>query len=153
MARMHDEGDDLVVRLAWWEKAAVRRRVVRVPLAAVRRVTVEPDWWRALRGLHERGICIPGTLCLGTRSHQAGMDFVAVRPGRPVVCVELWPSAPFRLLAVAARTDREAGTLAQRLHRLAPKADTSTPWRQPLPVPEESERRSAETPASEPVAR
>ncbi|MEV0639894.1 hypothetical protein AB0I77_34135 [Streptomyces sp. NPDC050619] len=149
------KGDDLAVRLAWWEKAAVRRGDVRVPLAAVRRVTVEPDWWRALRGIHERGVCIPSVLCLGRRGHQGGKDFVAVRPGRPVVCVELWPSAPFRLLAVVARTDREGKAMARELRRSAPKADTSTRWRQPLPVPGEGESdgSSARTPVLEPPHR
>ncbi|PAZ17350.1 hypothetical protein CLM62_02940 [Streptomyces sp. SA15] len=149
MARMLVKDDDLVVRLAWWEKAAVRHGDVRVPLAAVRRVIVEPDWWRALRGIQERGVCIPGRVCLGTRGHQAGKDFVAVRPGRPVVCVELWPSAPFRLLAVSARGDREGRATARKLGRSAPNADTSTRWRQPLPVPEESDGSSAGMPVLE----
>ncbi|MDO0911263.1 hypothetical protein QQM39_10475 [Streptomyces sp. DT2A-34] len=139
MARIHTDGDRLVIRLAWWEKAAARRGDVRVPLTAVRRVTVEPDWWRALRGTHRRGICIPGKLCIGTRGHPDGEDFAAVRPGRPVVCVELWPSALFRLLAISARADPEAEATAERLRRAAPKIDRSTPWRQPLPVSEESE--------------
>ncbi|MFE5260583.1 hypothetical protein [Streptomyces coelicoflavus] len=143
MARILVKGDDLVVRLAWWEKVAVRRREVRVPLAAVRRVTVEPDWWRSLRGTQVHGSRIPGVLCLGVRRHQGGKDFVAVRPGRPVVCLELWPSAPFRLLAVAARVDTEGRELASSLRRSAPEVDSSTPWRQPLPVPEETDRRSA----------
>ncbi|MEV6118304.1 hypothetical protein AB0L59_39010 [Streptomyces sp. NPDC052109] len=151
MARMLVRDDDLVVRLAWWEQAAVRHGDVRVPLAAVCRVTVEPDWWRALRGVHRHGIQIPGTLCLGTRAHQGGEDFVAVRPGRPVVCVELWPSAPYRLLAVAAVSEPTADAMARRLRRGAPKADASTPWRQPLPVPEESEQRPAGMPALEPA--
>ncbi|MEU9478009.1 hypothetical protein [Streptomyces sp. NPDC048191] len=153
MARMLVEADDLVVRLAWWEQAAVRRGDVRVPLAAVRRVTVEPDWWRALRGVHRHGIHIPGTLCLGTRTHPGGKDFVAVRPGRPVVCVELWPSAPFRLLAVGAASAPEADAVACELRRSAPRADASTPWRQPLPVPEEPDPRPAALPAMEPGAR
>ncbi|WEO99610.1 hypothetical protein A6P39_039280 [Streptomyces sp. FXJ1.172] len=149
MAHMLIRGDDLVVRLALWERAAVRCGDVRVPLAAVRRVTVEPAWWRALRGIRERGVRIPGVLCLGTRGHHGGRDFVAVRPGRPVVCVELWPSAPFRLLAVAERSDRDARVLARELRRDAPRTDTSTPCRQPLPVPEEAEGRPAVMPVLE----
>jgi hypothetical protein len=139
MAHILTEGDQVVVRLAWWEKAAARRGDVRVPLAAMRRVTVEPDWWRAPRGLHESGICIPGALCLGTRRHQAGKDFAALRPNRPVVCVELWSSAPFLLFAISARSEAEAEATARQLRQAAPKIDTSTPWRQPLPVPDESE--------------
>lgn len=153
MARMLVQGDDLVVRLARWERVAVRRGEVRVPLAAVRRVTLEPDWWRALRGIHERGIHVPAVLCLGTRGHQGGKDFVAVRPGRPVVCVELWPSAPFRLLAVAVTTDREGRAIARGLRRSAPRTDTSTPCRQPLPVPDESETRPAGMPVLGPAGR
>ncbi|MEV1082884.1 hypothetical protein AB0I98_32470 [Streptomyces sp. NPDC050211] len=149
MARILVKGDDLVVRLSWWEKAAVHHRDVRVPLAAVRRVTLEGDWWRALRGLPERGVCVPGAVCLGRRGHQGGKDFVAVRPGRPVVCVELGPSAPFRLLAVAARGEEEARATVGKLDRSAPSIDTSTPWRQPLPVPEESDGSSAGTPVLE----
>jgi hypothetical protein len=72
------------------------------------RVTVEPDWWRALRGVTQRGVWIPGAMCIGTRGHHGGKDFVAVRPGRPVVCIELWPRAPFSLLAVSVRHDAEA---------------------------------------------
>ncbi|WP_186785758.1 hypothetical protein [Streptomyces misionensis] len=137
MARMLVDGDDVVVRLALRERAAARRREVRVPLAAVRRVTVEADWWRALRGVPRRGVSVPGARSTGTRRHQAGVDFVVVRPGEPVVCVELRPPAPFRLLAVRAPTPAAARAVARDLVRAAPGLDTSTPCRQPLPVPEE----------------
>lgn len=136
MARILVKDDDLVVALSWREKAAVRRGGVRVPLAAVRRVTVEPDWWRALRGVALHGVWVPGVLCVGTRRHPGGQDFVALRPGRPVVCVELRPPAAFRLLAVSVRDDAEA--TAERLRRIAPDLDASTPFRQPLPVAEET---------------
>ncbi|WP_369394445.1 hypothetical protein AB5J72_48155 [Streptomyces sp. CG1] len=139
MAHVLVMDDQVVIRLAWWEKAAARRGDVRVPLAAVRRVTVEPNWWRALRGLHESGLRIPGVLCIGTRRHQAGKDFAAVRPRRPVVCIELRPSAPFSFLAVSVRETVEAEAAAELIRRTAPGLDTSMPWRQPLPVPDESE--------------
>ncbi|WP_413807159.1 hypothetical protein [Streptomyces sp. OE57] len=140
---MLTQDDQVVMRLAWWEKAATRHRDVRVPLEAVRRVTVEPEWWRALRGVHERGLCIPGALSIGIRCHQAGKDFVAVRRDRQVVCVELRPSAPFRLLAVSARDGNEAEETAEHIARAAPKTDTSVSWRQPVPVPDESEYAAA----------
>lgn len=139
MARMFIDGDDLVVHLSWWERAAARRGDVRVPLTAVCRVTLEADWWRALRGIRQRGIWIPGARCIGTRSHHAGMDFVAIRPNRPVVCVELRPTAPFRLLAVSEPTHEEARSTAQWIGGTAPRIDTSTPCRQPLPVPGEND--------------
>lgn len=137
VARILVKDDDLVVRLSLRESAAAHRGGVCVPLAAVSRVTVEPDWWRALRGVALHGVWIPGVLCVGTRGHPGGQDFVAVRPGRPVVCVELRPTAPFGLLAVSVPDDAEA--TADRLRRLAPDLDASTPWRQPLPVAEETQ--------------
>jgi hypothetical protein len=137
MARMRTTADRLVVRPAWWEQVAVRRREVCVPLAAVRRVTVEPDWWRALRGSRRSGVQVPGVVCVGVRAHQSGRDFVVLRPGRPVVCVELWPGAAFSLLAVSAPGVRAAEATAAALRRAAPRLDSSTPYRQPLPVPEE----------------
>lgn len=135
MARILAKGEHLIVRLSWWEKAAARRGDVRVPLAAVCRVTIEPDWWRALRGSPRRGVWIPGGLYLGTRDHQGGTDFTAVRPGNAVVCVELRPGARFSLLAVSVPDTAEAK--AQWLRHLAPETDSSTGRRQALPVPPE----------------
>lgn len=135
MARMVVKDTDLVVRLAWWEKAAARHGDIRVPLQSVRRVIVEPDWWRALRGNARRGLWIPGTLCMGTRGHYGGRDFVVVRPGGPVVCVVLWSGSPFSLIAVSVRDDAEA--TARRLRGVAPRIDTSTLAREAVPVPGE----------------
>ncbi|MER6566229.1 hypothetical protein ABT288_08545 [Streptomyces sp. NPDC001093] len=146
MARILVDGDDVVVHLSWWHRAAARRGDVRVPLTAVCRVTVEPDWWRALRGVRQRGTWIPGAWSIGTRGHAGGTDFVALRPGRPVVVVELRPSAPFRLLAVSMPDDDAARATARRLGRTAPRIDTSTRYRQPVPVPEETSGGSAPRP-------
>ncbi|MEU9399900.1 hypothetical protein [Streptomyces sp. SID4985] len=140
MARMSVDGDELVVRLSLRERAAARHGDVRVPLAAVRRVTAEPGWWRALRGVPLRG-----TARIGTRAHQAGTDFTVVRPGKPVVCVELRPPAPYRLLAVSVPTLTDARSTAGSLGRSAPGLDTSTRYRQPLPVPGEGPPRAALT--------
>jgi hypothetical protein len=139
VVRILVKGDNLVIRLSWRDKAAARRGDVRVPLAAVCRVTCEPDWWRALRGVAQRGVWIPGVMCIGTRGHHGGIDFVAVRPGRPVVCIELWPTARFSLLALSVRDDAEFEATARWLRRLAPKIDSSTSWRQAIPVPEETD--------------
>lgn len=101
MARVVVEGTDIVVRLSWLEKVAARRREVRVPVSALRQVHVEPDWWRALRGVPGKGIWIPAQLCVGTRRLQEGNDFAAVRADGPVLCVELRRSAPFSRLAIS----------------------------------------------------
>ncbi|MQY37445.1 hypothetical protein SRB17_54490 [Streptomyces sp. RB17] len=150
MARMLIDGDDVVVHLSWWQKAAARRGDVRVPLTAVCRVTVDTAWWRALRGVRQRGTWTPGGWSVGTRGHPGGTDFVALRPGRPVVVVELRPSAPFRLLAVSVPDDDEARATAHRLGSAAPRIDTSTRYRQPVPVAEETSAGS--TPPALPMA-
>ena len=107
MARVVVDGGDIVVRLSWWEKAAARRRDVRVPESALRRAYVEPDWWRALRGERERGTCLPGRLCAGLRRHHEGQDFTLVRSGGPVLCLELHRSAPLSRLAVSVPDPQE----------------------------------------------
>ncbi|MEU8522792.1 hypothetical protein [Streptomyces sp. NBC_01216] len=101
MARVVIDDTDLVVRLSLRETLGARRREVRVPLAALREVYVEPDWWRALRGRCGRGMWVPGRLCVGVRLLPDGRDFAVVREGAPVVCVELRRSAPYGRLAVS----------------------------------------------------
>ncbi|MEU6880405.1 hypothetical protein [Streptomyces sp. NPDC046712] len=101
MARVALEGAEIVVRLSPRETLAARRRQVRVPLSALREVRVEPDWWRALRGLRGRGLWIPDRLCVGTRVLPDGEDFAVIKPGDPVLCVELRRDAAFRRLAVS----------------------------------------------------
>ncbi|WP_405721846.1 hypothetical protein OG607_10770 [Streptomyces sp. NBC_01537] len=113
MARLVVKGGDLIVRLPWWEKAAARRRDVHVALSAVEQVTIEPDWWRALRGVRGRGTWVPGVFALGTRRHPRGMDFAAVRARGPVICVELRSPSPYARLAVT-DPDPEAAAPAVR---------------------------------------
>jgi hypothetical protein len=100
MARLVVDDGDLVVRLSCPESVAARRRQVRVPLAAVERVTVEPTWWRALRGERDSGTWIPGGLSVGVRRYLRRHDFVAVRPGGQVVVADLGPASPFARIAV-----------------------------------------------------
>ncbi|MGW0628885.1 hypothetical protein [Streptomyces sp. NPDC002758] len=113
MTRLLVDGGDLVVRLTWAERLVARRREVRVPRAAVRRVTVEPDWWRALRGERRTGRWLPDRFCVGEWRHPDGLDFVAVRERGPVVVVDLGPTAPFARLTVSA-SDAESVVRAIR---------------------------------------
>lgn len=108
MARVLVQGSDIVVRLSWWEKLLTRRRDVRVPLSALRRVYLQPDWWRALRGTCGRGTWIPARRCAGVRHVGQTKDFVVIRADGPVLCVELDASAPFSRLAVSDPDPREA---------------------------------------------
>ncbi|MEV8306476.1 hypothetical protein AB0P36_03720 [Streptomyces flavidovirens] len=108
MARIVLDDSDIVIRLPWWEQLAARRREVRVPFSALREVRIEPDWWRALRGVAGKGAWIPARRCVGVRHLGDGRDFVSVRADGPVLCVELRRWAPFRRLAVSDPHPEEA---------------------------------------------
>ncbi|MFD5394304.1 hypothetical protein ACFWJW_08745 [Streptomyces sp. NPDC127097] len=105
MARLLVDGDDLVMGLAWWEKLIARHGDVRVPLAAVEQVSIQPDWWRALRGIRvrTRALAVPGALCVGVWRHGEGQDFLALRRPRrsPTVVVDLRTEAPYARIAVS----------------------------------------------------
>ncbi|KIZ17773.1 hypothetical protein [Streptomyces natalensis] len=139
MARLELAADVLVVRLAWWERVVARRGSLRVPLGAVAEVSVQEDWWRAVRGTRVRGLKVPGSLCLGEWRHRDGRDFLALAPRRgPVVRIELRPTAPFSRIAVtvsqASQVWREAasrtgatGTGASDVRPLSASGPSSRP--------------------------
>jgi hypothetical protein len=102
MARVGREGDELVVRLNDLEKAGALRGDVRVPLSAVRAVTVSERPFRALRGLRAPGAGLPGVIALGTWRYRGGKDFAALYRGGPALVVELDEDAPYRRLLVSA---------------------------------------------------
>ncbi|MGW0469524.1 hypothetical protein ACWDX6_30395 [Streptomyces sp. NPDC003027] len=114
MARLVVENKDVVARLSWREALVARRKEVRVPLTAVKAARVEPDWWRALRGVTERGRWSPGRFGLGTWRHGDGVDFVAVHAGGPVAVVDLFPGREFARLSVST-ADPEGAVHAVRL--------------------------------------
>ncbi|MFJ3631402.1 hypothetical protein ACIPRL_29135 [Streptomyces sp. NPDC090085] len=140
MARVSVEGDEVVVRLGPRERMAARRRsAVRVPAAALRRAHVEADWWRVLRGEAGRGRWRPGR-CAGIRRTTEGEDFVAVRAGGPVLCMDLDAGSPFAHVAV---TVADPGAVGRRLRAALPAddgpgdgADPPVPH-VPLPVAQE----------------
>ncbi|MFF4603052.1 hypothetical protein ACFY12_09910 [Streptomyces sp. NPDC001339] len=121
MARLKVDAGDLVVGLAWWERIVARPGCARVPLAAVERVTVQPDWWRALRGVPVRGraLVVPGALCLGVWRHGGGRDLNALRPRRasPSVVVELRAASPYARIAVSSpQAAQTASAIGEALH-------------------------------------
>ncbi|MET8563304.1 hypothetical protein ABZV75_22915 [Streptomyces flaveolus] len=129
MARLLIDDGDLVVRLSWSERLRARRREVRLPGAVIKDARIEPDWWRALRGVPERGLRRPAR-CLGEWRHPGGRDFVALQSGYPAVLVDLWPTpstAPLARIAVSvppAEADELLGVLRRRR---APERPASPP--------------------------
>ncbi|MBT2443758.1 hypothetical protein J7E93_27400 [Streptomyces sp. ISL-36] len=151
MARLVIQGEELVVRLSWWEKAAARRGNVHVPLRAVDKVQVEPSWWRVLRGTPSRGAWIPDVLCLGVREAAGVKDFVAIRPRRgPVACLDLHPDAsPFARVAVSDRVpEATAATVRTAVRR---RASAPRPARLPDPDPDPDTVPAAKGPAAQPA--
>jgi hypothetical protein len=103
------EDDELVVRLSPWERMAAFRGDVRVPVAAVRSVEVEPRPWEALRGMRSPGTGLPGVIAYGARRLTGGRpDFAAVLGNRPAVRVELGPPSEFGRLVVSVADAEDA---------------------------------------------
>ena len=101
MATLEVHGDDLVVSLTAWERAAAMRREIRVPLGSVRSICADPDPWSALRGIRAPGTGIPGMIAYGVRRLTGSApDFAAVHGRGPAVRVDLAPGAPFSRLLV-----------------------------------------------------
>ncbi len=106
------EGDDLVVRLSRWEKFWAFHGDVRVPLGAVRSVSVPEHPWSELRGWRSAGTGIPGVVALGTRRHGGGRDFVALRKTGPAVLVDLNGNDFDRLVVSVGDAQRAAAEVA-----------------------------------------
>jgi hypothetical protein len=100
------DNGELVLRLSPLQRLGALHGDIRVPLAAVERVEVSADPWRALHGLRAPGTGLPGVIALGTWRRRGGKDFVALRGRGPGVVVHL-RDGPFGRLLVSAR-DAEA---------------------------------------------
>ncbi|KOU05338.1 hypothetical protein ADK86_07390 [Streptomyces sp. NRRL F-5755] len=103
VTRLYVKDGDLVVRLPWRWGLAARRATVRLPLASVGEIRVEPHWWRAVRPRPGRGYRFrPGRWCVGELEHVHGRDFVALRTQGPVLVGSApGPDAPYARLAVS----------------------------------------------------
>ncbi|WP_411104757.1 hypothetical protein [Streptomyces sp. cmx-4-9] len=115
MPRVSVKGSEVIVRLSLRARAALRRRGFRVPVADVRQVAVEPGWWRVLRGTPGRGVWRPGR-CTGFRKlPEGGVDFVAVRAGRPALVLDLDLAAGglLRRIAVSVRDPEAAARIVR----------------------------------------
>ena len=101
MAILSVDRDSLVIELSFLEQLAAFRGNVRVPLATVSSIVVEPRPWSALRGFRAPGTGLPGVIAYGTRLVTGGApDFAALHGRGPAVRVELCAGAPFGRLLV-----------------------------------------------------
>ncbi len=107
--------DELHLELTLGEKLAGLSRGIRVPLASVRDVRVEPDSLAAVRGLRAPGLSIPGRTKIGTWRRRGSRGFVVARRGVPAVRVALSGPGPDELLV----STPSAEAVARRLRESA----------------------------------
>jgi hypothetical protein len=106
---------ELVVQLTPWEKVGALHGDLRVPLSAVRAVSVVGEPWKALRGIRAPGTGWPSWIMLGTARGKFGKDFAAVYRRRPAILVELTNHEFQRLLLCTADPQRDAEALQAAL--------------------------------------
>jgi hypothetical protein len=104
-------GDDLVVKLSWFERLEAFHSDVHVRRSAVRAVRVVDSAWPELRGIRAPGTGVSGVVAVGTRRGGFGKDFAVVHGTGPAVIVELEGEKYARLVVTA----NDAGTLAARV--------------------------------------
>jgi len=88
MATITTTGNMLSVRLTRREKVAAGRGDLRVPLAAIRDVHVDPDALVAAL-MRTLGTETPGRAKLGIWRGRGHREFIVARRGLPAVCVTL----------------------------------------------------------------
>ena len=103
MARLLVDGDDVVLHLSRLEKLGALHGDVRVPLAAVRNISVTGDPWKWRRGVRVLGTGVPGRVSLGRRRGARGVkDFAAVYQREEGILIDL-KGVSFHRLVVSAR--------------------------------------------------
>ncbi len=88
MASATLQDDTVVVRLGFLEKLGALHGGLRVPLSAIREVSVA-DTFVPIRGLRLPGTGVPGVIALGTRRYRGERDFTALYKGREALVMEL----------------------------------------------------------------
>ncbi len=111
MAALEVTGKELHLKLTLGEKLAGLSRDIRVPVASVRDVRVEPDVLAAVRGLRAPGLSIPGRTKIGTWRRRGSRGFVVARAGVPGVRVTLNGPGPDELIV----STPTAESVAERL--------------------------------------
>ncbi len=89
MARLHVEGENLVVKLGIVDTMLSVRSTMRFPLTAVERVYFDPYVGDEPRGIKAPGTHLPGVVTKGTFHSQGVKTFWNVWRGTSAVVVEL----------------------------------------------------------------
>jgi hypothetical protein len=90
MAKVVEQGDDLVLTLSFWEKLGGFHGSIRAPKSAMtRKVEVENPWrHKALLGVRAPGTGIPYVILLGTLRKAGFKNFAAIYGRGPATIYE-----------------------------------------------------------------
>jgi hypothetical protein len=107
MARLLLEGNDLVLKLSFWEKVWSLHSNPRTPIGSVEKVEFVDTLWssKVLRGVRAPGTGIPYVVLLGTMRGRRYRDFVALK-GRKMGVVLTFNSTPFARWIFTLKQDR-----------------------------------------------
>jgi hypothetical protein len=85
MAELAIEGNELVLRLTTFEKAAALHRDLRFPVSAIGSVEVAEKPFTLVKGLKAAGLSIPRRVAIGTFRGRGGTRFFVLKGTRPAV--------------------------------------------------------------------
>jgi hypothetical protein len=90
MAKVIEEGNNLILKLSMWEKISGLQKDLVVSKDLLVKKTVFQNPWskEVLRGVRAPGTGIPYVILLGTMRFKGGKDFTAIYKRRPVSVYE-----------------------------------------------------------------
>ena len=90
MAKVIEQGSNLVLKLSKWEKLGSLQKELVVPKSNLLKKTVFQNPWskEVLKGMRAPGTGIPYVILLGTMRYKGGKDFTAIYKRRAVTVYE-----------------------------------------------------------------
>ncbi|MFM8824796.1 MAG: hypothetical protein ACKOEA_02715 [Candidatus Nanopelagicus sp.] len=90
MAKVIEQGSNLVLKLSNWEKLGSLQKELVVPKSNLLKKTVFQNPWskEVLKGMRAPGTSIPYVILLGTMRYKGGKDFTAIYKRRPATVYE-----------------------------------------------------------------
>lgn len=86
MAKVLEDGNNLILKLSTWEKIGALHNDLVVPKGKLVKKTVYENPWsgKVLKGFRAPGTAFPFVILLGTMRYRGGKDFTAIYKRRPV---------------------------------------------------------------------
>ena len=97
MARVNEEGNNLILKLSKWEKIGGLHNDLVVSKDLLLKKTIFQNPWskEVLRGVRAPGTGIPYVILLGTVRYKGGKDFTAIYRRKPVTVYE-FKESPYK---------------------------------------------------------